>query len=187
MDGGEGSMNRLANWMAGMLLAASALHVFGDAQELTILHTITIDAPADEVWAMIGDFGGIQRWAPGVESSRLILHERNETGAIRLLRRRGDGTQVTEKLLDYDTYNRRMVYTYVDGVVRAADYISEVLVKDAGNGRSIVEWRGRFKRLAYWTDQPPAGQDDKAALDFLNGAYKSGLDNLKKVLEAQDR
>jgi hypothetical protein len=180
-------MNRLVSWMTGMLFAASALSAFADAQDLNIFHSIVIDAPPDEVWAMVGDFGGIQRWAPGTESSRLILHDRNETGAIRLLRRRGDGTQVTEKLLDYDSYNRRMVYTYVDGVVRAADYYSEVLVKDAGGGRSIVEWRGRFKRLAYWTDQPPAGQDDKSALDFLNGAYKSGLDNLKKTLEARNR
>jgi len=44
-----------------------------------------------------------------------------------------------------------MAYTYVDGAVRAADYYSELVVKDAGNGRSVVEWRGRFKRLAYWT------------------------------------
>jgi hypothetical protein len=79
-----------------------------------------------------------------------------------------------------------MAYTYVDQEVRAADYFSELLVKDVGNGRSVVEWRGRFKRLAYWTDNPPAGQDDKAALDFLNGAYKSGLANLKKILEARD-
>ena len=180
-------MNRLAKWFAGAALAASSLSAFADAQDLNIFHTITIDAPADKVWAMIGDFGGIQRWAPGAESSRLILHKRNETGAIRLLRRRGDGTQVTEKLLDYDPDNRRMAYTYVDGVVRASDYYSEVVVKDAGNGHSIVEWRGRFKRLAYWTDEPPQGQDDKSALDFLNGAYKSGLDNLKKVLEEQNR
>ena len=180
-------MNKLSKLFAGAALAVTSAFAFADAQELTIFHTITIDAPADEVWAMAGDFGGIQRWSPGTESSRLILHDRNETGAIRLLRRRGDGTQVTEKLLDYDPYNRRMAYTYVDGVVRAADYYSEVVVKDAGDGRSIVEWRGRFKRLAYWTDQPPEGQDDKAALDFLNGAYKSGLDNLKKVLEATVR
>ncbi|HEX7954015.1 MAG TPA: SRPBCC family protein [Burkholderiales bacterium] len=180
-------MNGLTRWLAALLLAAGALPAFGDAQDLNIFHSITIDAPADEVWAVIGDFGGIQRWAPGTESSRLVLHQRNETGAIRLLRRRGDGTQVTEKLLDYDPYNRRMAYTYVDGVVRAADYYSEVVVRDAGDGRCVVEWRGRFKRLAYWTDQPPAGEDDKAALDFLNGAYVSGLANLKKMLEARAR
>lgn len=175
-------LSLLSAGFAGLLASSPA---FADADELSIFHSITIEAPADDVWAMAGDFGGIQRWAPGTESSRLILHDRNETGAIRLLRRRGDGTQVTEQLLDYDPQNRRMAYTYVDGEVRAADYYSELWVKEAGPGRSVVEWRGRFKRLAYWTDTPPAGQDDKAALDFLNGAYRSGLASLKKVLEAQ--
>jgi len=85
-------MDTLTKCTAALLLVASALPAFGDAQDLTIFHTITINAPADEVWAVIGDFGGIQRWAPGTESSRLVLHDRNETGAIRLLRRRGDGT-----------------------------------------------------------------------------------------------
>jgi len=180
-------MKKLAAMLMGFTVALWAEGAAADARDLEIFHTIAIDAPADEVWAMAGDFGGIQRWSPGTESSRLIVRNRNENGAIRLLRRRGDGTQVTEKLLDYDPANRRMAYTYVDGVVRAADYFSELVVKDAGNGRSVVEWRGRFKRLAYWTDNPPAGQDDKAALDFLNGAYKTGLENLKKILEAKDR
>jgi len=180
-------MRKLAAMLMGLTAALWAEGAAADAKDLEIFHSIAINAPADEVWAMAGDFGGIQRWSPGTESSRLIVRDRNETGAIRLLRRRGDGTQVTEKLLDYDPYNRRMAYTYVDGAVRAADYFSELAVKDAGDGRSVVEWRGRFKRLAYWTDNPPAGQDDKAALDFLNGAYKTGLDNLKKVLESKDR
>jgi len=52
-----------------------------------------------------------------------------------------------------------------------------------GNGR-------RFRRYpALGTGhciQPPEGQDDKAALDFLNGACKTGLENLKKTLEARD-
>ena len=180
-------MRQIGALLIGMAAALWAQGAAADAKDLEIFHTIAIDAPADEVWAMAGDFGGIQRWSPGVETSRLIVRDRNETGAIRLLRRRSDGTQVTEKLLDYDPANRRMAYTYVDGVVRAADYFSELVVKDDGNGRSVVEWRGRFKRLAYWTDNPPAGQDDKAALDFLNGAYKTGLENLKKTLEAKNR
>ena len=180
-------MKKIGILLMGLAAALCAQGAAADARDLEIFHSIAINAPADEVWAMAGDFGGIQRWSPGTESSRLIVRERNETGAIRLLRRRSDGTQVTEKLLDYDPYNRRMAYTYVDGAVRAADYFSELVVKDAGDGSSVVEWRGRFKRLAYWTDNPPAGQDDKAALDFLNGAYKTALANLKKVLESKDR
>jgi uncharacterized protein YndB with AHSA1/START domain len=180
-------MQRLAVLVLGLGAAVWAQGAAADASELSIFHSVEINAPADEVWELAGDFGGIQRWAPGTESSRLIVRNRNETGAIRLLRRRGDQTQVTEKLLDYDPANRRMAYTYVDGEVRAADYFSELAVKDLGNGRSVVEWRGRFKRLAYWTDDPPPGKDDKAVLDFLNGAYKTGLENLKKVLEARNR
>jgi hypothetical protein len=168
--------------IAGLFFSTAAL---ADAGELSIFHTITIEAPADDVWAMAGDFGGIQRWSPGTESSRLVLRSRNETGAIRQLLRRSDGTRVTEKLLDYDPYNRRMAYTYVDGAVRATDYYSELVVKEIGPNRSVVEWRGRFLRLAYWTDAPPPGMDDKSALDFLNGAYRSGLENLKKVLEGR--
>ena len=180
-------MRKIVALLMGLAAALWAEGAAADAKDLEIFHSLAIDAPADEVWATAGDFGGIQRWSPGTESSRLILHDRNETGAIRLLRRRSDGTQVTEKLLDYDPANRRMAYTYVDGAVRAADYYSELVVKDAGNGRSVVEWRGRFKRLAYWTDDPPPGQDDKAALDFFNGAYKTGLENLRKTLEARTR
>jgi len=174
--------------VAGMaaLGIAYAGGVLGEAKELSIVHTIAINAPPDKVWALAGDFGGIQRWAPGTESSRLVLRTRNETGAIRLLRRRSNGTQVTEKLLDYDPLNRRMAYTYVDGVVGASDYYSVLTVKDAGDGTSIVEWRGTFKRLAYWTDDPPPGQDDKTAVEFLNNAYKTGLANLKKILESQE-
>jgi mxaD protein len=177
------NLTLLGAGIAGLLLPAVAL---ADAEELSIFHQIVIDAPADEVWAMAGDFGGIQRWSPGTESSRLVLRDRNETGAIRELRRRSDGTRVTEKLLDYDPQNRRMAYTYVDLEVRASDYWSELAVKEEGPGRSRVEWRGRFRRLDYWTDRPRAGRDDKAALDFLNGAYKSGLASLKRVLESKD-
>ena len=165
--------------MMGLLWAGSAL---AEAKEQTLMHTITINAPPDVVWAVAGDFGGIQRWSPGVESSKLVLHDRNETGAIRQLRRR-NGTQVTEKLLDYDPGNRRMAYTYVDGAVAASDYYSVLTVKDAGGGKSTVEWTGRFKRLAYWTDNPPEGQDDKTVYGFLDTAYRTSLANLKKVIE----
>jgi uncharacterized protein YndB with AHSA1/START domain len=173
------AMSTILTALVGLVYAGGAL---ADAKEQTITHTITINAPPDVVWAVAGDFGGIQRWSPGVESSRLVLRDRNETGAIRHLRRR-NGTQVTEKLLNYDPGNRTMAYTYVDGAVAASDYYSVLTVKDAGGGKSIVEWKGTFKRLAYWTDDPPAGQDDKTVYGFIDNAYKNSLANLKKVIE----
>jgi carbon monoxide dehydrogenase subunit G len=172
-------VSTLALALTGLFHAGA---VCAEASQLSVMHTIRINAPPDVVWAVVGDFGGIQRWSPGVESSKLVLHDRNETGAIRQLRRR-NGTQVTEKLLDYDPGNRHMAYTYVDGAVAASDYYSEVTVLDAGDGASIVQWRGTFKRLAYWTDDPPAGQDDKTVYNFIDTAYRNSLANLKKVIE----
>lgn len=165
-----------------LLTSLHAGHASAEASAMQLFHTIRIAAPPDVVWAMIGDFGGIQRWSPGVERSRLVFHSRNETGAIRELLRR-NGTRVTEKLLDYDPQRRYMAYTYADGAVAASDYYSEVNVLDGGDGTSIVEWRGTFKRLAYWTDKPPAGQDDKTVYNFLDTAYRTSLANLKKVIE----
>jgi uncharacterized protein YndB with AHSA1/START domain len=179
-------MRAILGVVVSLVAAIQTSEAIADAETLSILHTVTINARPEVVWAMAGDFGGAQRWLPGVQSSRLVLRARNETGAIRLLRRRSNGTQVTEKLLDYDPINMRMAYTYVDGVVGASDYYSVLTVKDAGAGTSLVEWRGTFKRLAYWTDNPPAGQDDKTSLEFLNNAYKAGLANLKKILEARE-
>jgi hypothetical protein len=173
---------RLLSTAIALIAALHCAGVLAQAKEMSLVHTIKINAPPDVVWEMAGDFGGIERWSPGVESSRLVLRTRNETGAIRLLRRR-NGTQVTEKLLDYDPLNRRMAYTYVDGAVGASDYYSVLTVKDAGDGTSLIDWRGSFKRLAYSTDTPPAGQDDKTSYDFLDNAYRTGLANLKKILE----
>jgi len=49
-----------------------------------------------------------------------------------------------------------------------------------------VVWKARFKRVAYWTDEPQAGQDDATPLNALNKTYPMGLENLKKVIEEQD-
>ena len=32
---------------------------------------IDIDRPADDVWAVVGDFGGIAGWMPGIESCKV--------------------------------------------------------------------------------------------------------------------
>jgi mxaD protein len=167
-------------------LAAVALFVpraFGaDANELTARQSITINAPPEAVWAVVGDFNGLPRWLGTIEYSEILVGHNNEVGAIRQVTRR-NGTKVTERLIDYDPRGMRLAYTYVDGAVAASDYFPVLVVKDGGKGTSVVEWAARFKRLAYWVDPPPAGQDDKTLTDFYNGLYKAGLESLKRVVE----
>ena len=171
-------------WL-GMLAALTciAVQAWGaDANELSARQSIRINAPAEAVWAMVGNFNGSPRWLPLVERSEIVFGTNNRVGAIRLITRR-DGTKVTERLLEHDPQAMRMAYTYIDGAVRASDYFPVLSVKDAGDGTSTVEWSARFKRLAYAVDPPPPGQDDQTMTDFYNALYKSGLESLKRVIE----
>lgn len=153
-----------------------------DAPELKVEHSIVIDAPPEAVWAVAGDFNGIPRWLPTIAESRIILGKNHQVGAIRELVRM-NGTRVEEKLLEYETNPMTLTYTYVGGVVASTDYFATMIVTDAGQGKSKVVWKARFKRLAYWTDNPPEGQDDATPLNALNKVYPLGLQTLKKVVE----
>jgi mxaD protein len=176
-------MKRIVRLAASLALLVPVA-AFAQAKELTTTQVIRIKATPDKVWAYVGDFGGISRWFPPAVESKLVLRDRNELGAIRQLVRR-NGTRVTEKLVEYDPYNLRLTYTYVDGQVMASDYFSTVSLKDLGNGETEVLWGGRFTRIAYWQDPPPEGQDDASVTAFFAGVYKAGLETLKKVVEEQ--
>ncbi len=176
-------MQRTTMWLAGMVMAAMPALGFAQAKEVTTTQSIRIKGSAEEVWTYVGDFGGLAKWFPSAESSRLVLKSRSEEGAIRELLRR-NGTRVTEKLTEYDPTNMRITYTYADGAVMASDYFATIQVTDVGNGETEVVWSGRFTRLAYWQDPPPAGQDDDSLRTFFTNAYKAGLGALKAAVEA---
>lgn len=168
--------------MAVALLVAPLL-AHAQAQEQRVEHSIIVDAPPEAVWAVAGDFVGLDKWFPPVAASRLVLGRNNEVGCIRELTRR-NGTKVEERLIDYDSWNYSLTYTYVGGEVLSSDYFATLNVKPAPGGKSLVEWKARFKRLAYWTDDPPAGQDDETVRKALNTGYPLGLKTLKEVVES---
>lgn len=148
-------------------------------------HGEPVDSDQRAAAGRVGSGRGLQRHATLaalVERSDIVLGTNNRAGAIRLITRR-NGTKVTERLLERDPQGMKMAYTYVDGAVMATDYLPVLSVTDAGDGTSIVEWSAHFRRLDYATDPPPAGQDDQSMKDFYNGLYRTGLENLKRVVE----
>jgi carbon monoxide dehydrogenase subunit G len=67
---------------------------------------IDIDASADDVWAVIGDFGGIGDWMPGIESCRV-------EGEDRILNTMG--MEITERLVSKDDAGRVLTYSITNG------------------------------------------------------------------------
>lgn len=155
----------------------------GAAPTLHTSKTIVINASASKVWDLTKDFGGLNNWHPALASDAIVEGTDNTVGAVRLLTLKGGGT-IKEKLLAYNAAGRTFKYAILEGVIPVSDYTSTFVVTSAGKGKSSVTWSGRFKRKNVG-DNPADNENDKAAVDAINGVYQSGLDNLKKIAEAQ--
>ena len=93
-----------------------------------------------------------------------------------------DGGKITEKLRAYS--DKKMAYEYgiVEGVLPVSHYVSTIAVKSVGKDKSVVTWKGHFKRKDT-AATPAAGQDDGTAVKTITSVYKGGLENLKKLVE----
>lgn len=160
-------------------LAASVAHAHGPTRQKAV-ESITIKASPDAVWARVSDFTQWQSWHPAVEST--VATNGSEVGSVRTLKLKGGGEMV-ETLEAIDPAAKKFAYRAKDGgALPVANYSSNLTVKAGEGGTSVVEWRGAFYRK-YMNNDPPKGEDDAAALSAITGVYKSGLDNLKAVME----
>ena len=65
-----------------------------------------------------------------------------------------------------------------------SDYTSTLSVTSAGKGKSTGHLVGPFQAQDTG-DNPADNENDKTAVDTITGVYQAGLDNLKKMAEAQ--
>ena len=90
---------------------------------------VSVGAPPDEVWAKLGDFGGIGEYFPGIESCRLEGDDR----VIGLF-----GMEIRERLMTRDDQKRTLTYTVVAGVP-VESHSATITVEPEGDG-SKVTW-----------------------------------------------
>lgn len=144
--------------------------------------SVVIKADPAKVWAIVKDFGNMQKWHPLVASTKL---EKKGDDTFRLLTLKNGGT-IYEKLKSADDTDMKIKYEIVEGVLPVADYNAYMTVKAGpGAGESTVTWVGRFYRVYKLNPPIPAGQDDESAVNAVNNVFDTGLPNLKKVAEGQ--
>lgn len=142
-----------------------------------------INASAEEVWAIIGDFAGLDKWLPPVDKCEIISGSPTEKGAIRRLTIGDKILEETIKSINSEKFQLKYKITLGDtAVLPVNNYSSTLSVKDSDNGTSLVSWKGAFYR-GYPNNDPPPELNDKAAIEAVEGLYNLGLDNLKKILE----
>ncbi|MEJ2620207.1 MAG: SRPBCC family protein [Candidatus Thiodiazotropha sp.] len=147
-------------------------------QKITVKQDIS--ASPDAVWDMVKNFNDMS-WHPAIAQTE--GSGGNKKGAKRILTLVNGGI-INEELKKHDDAKKMFKYkiTSVDvKVLPVTNYSSTFTVKATENG-SLVIWKGAFYR-GYPNNDPPAELNDQAAKDAVTGVYKSGLENLKKLME----
>jgi mxaD protein len=129
----------------------------------------------------VKDFDSLNKWHPGFSNDQLVSGRNNTVGAVRKLTIK-DGPVITEKLLAFDDASHSFRYMIVDSPLPITHYLSTVAVRAGADGMTKVTWRGTFKRKNT-SDNPPEAESDAGVTKLVQGVYRGGLDNLKKMLE----
>ena len=119
---------------------------------------INIKKSPDEVWAVVGNFGGLADWLPGVESCRLEGDDR----VLAMM-----GMEITERLVSKDDAARQIVYGIVAGAP-VERHQATITVHPDGDG----------SRVTWLVDT------DDAMTDMMSQIYQGGLVSLKGHVES---
>lgn len=169
----------LASFLALACLMPLAASAHGPTRQ-KVTETVEINAPADKVWAVVGNFQDMS-WHPAFVKTEGTGG--NDVGATRTLTLEGGG-QIFEKLTKYNAEGKTLGYeiTEVDvKVVPVTNYSAHITVTPDGD-KSKVEWKSAFYR-GYVNNDPPPELSDEAAVKAITGVFQSGLAALKKKLE----
>lgn len=136
-----------------------------------------LNANADKVWSVIGEFGGLAKWLGGGNMSLELKGTSTDAGSTRTLTM-GNGFSITEALVDYSAENRYYSYIVVSGGGgNVKNYLSTLKVVPTGANTSKVVWTATF--------DPMEGVDDAAAKESMSNVYKGAIEGIKKLFNTQ--
>ena len=128
-----------------------------------------IQASAEAVWDLLGDFGGVMRFSEGMESCSV---EGEGVGAIRTLRMPG-GIELDERLEVLDDSARALSYSITRGPLPMQAYYATISVHPQSESVYRVDWESTYE---------PTGVSEEQAREIAEGIYNGSLAAVKKTL-----
>lgn len=109
------------------------------------LATTLIDAPVEQVWALVRDFNGLPVWNPAVTDSQIEDgRDADSVGCIRAFHM-ADGSFVRERLLELDDSRYRMSYNFETPAFPVANYLATLELIPVTNGdKTFARWHASF-------------------------------------------
>ena len=126
----------------------------------------TYDHPADTVWKLTGDFGGLKAWLPGVVECTVTGSGARDQGgnaerAVQLM----DGSITRESLEHLDEPGMRYGYAILDmkGFKPGQRFEAEFAVAPLGEAQCEVVWTARFNVPTDWPEENVSKARDRVA------------------------
>ena len=173
-------MRRTVFAMAALaLLATSASEAQHAPTRRKVAETIEIAAPADKVWAVLGDVED-SSWMQNVDTT--LEQGSDPATSTRTLTLKNGHTFVV-KGRKYDVEHHLLAYSISGNDVHdlpAGDYSATVSVEPDGADRSKVEWKAAFYR-GHPTNDPEL--NDENSEKAVRAWIQASLENLKAKVE----
>ncbi|UGT43368.1 SRPBCC family protein [Nocardia yamanashiensis] len=133
-----------------------------------------INAPAEEVWARLRDFGDLS-WHPAIASCEIVSDTgKSEVGAVRRIMTAG-GDLIVERLTAIDDDRRSFSYVFEEDPFGVRSYHATLsFTPVTADGTTFAHWETRFD----------ADADAEARLvnTFGRDIFQAGLQALDKAL-----
>lgn len=135
----------------------------------TVTITEDIAGPAADVWAILGDFAGIQVGGPVTA----VDVEGEGVGMVRTLSL-GEG-RIVERLDAHDAAAMRFAYSIIndDCALPVSDYSARVQITDLGSDGCRVEWSGTFE---------PKGAAEAEVIPVVEDIYRGGIARARRAV-----
>lgn len=136
-----------------------------------------IDAPIEEVWALLRDFNGHEQWHPAVARSSIEDGEPADLiGAVRDFRL-ADGSRIREQLLSLSDRDCCFEYCILEAPLPLMGYVARVTLTPVTDGnRTFWEWRSRFS--------PPSSREAELVRLVGEQIYEAGFRSIRDRLAA---
>jgi hypothetical protein len=203
--------NKLVLAGALVFLASQAMAYQPPSRE-SISETVTINAEPSKVWALVCDFNGMSRWRPDVENSSVVEDANHMVTRTLLLKGGGrevdslqpcdSAEQVAQyrvqsspwRVTDYSSWMK--VSPGPEPGTTVVEWHGAFFFKTVNEGaetppvRSSAEspggpvvWGLDIETDVDYADKPAKPKYDRNALKEIKRVYRTGLDNLKRVIE----
>jgi uncharacterized membrane protein len=127
-----------------------------------------VDAPVEQVWAVLRDFNGHDRWHPAVADSQIERGQPSDkVGCVRRFHLE-DGSELREQLLTLSDADMAFSYCLLETPVPLLNYVAHVrLVPVTDGDRTFWHWHCRF--------DTPEGQEVALEAMVRDNIYEAGF------------